>query len=87
MGMSLINFVCPDTSRPVTSAINRRGEAARPLETIICPCCNRFHVLDTAAQTVARTADTTPINILNYYTWDGIARQIVNQPQALTDFL
>jgi hypothetical protein len=72
--MSLINFICPDTARPVTSAINHPAEPTRLLETIICPCCERFHVLNTEAQTVAHSADVTPITILNYYAWERIAR-------------
>jgi hypothetical protein len=81
--MSLINFICPADGRAVTSAINRQDEPIRPLETVICPCCDRFHVLDTATGTVARSADVTPINLLNYYTWDRFTQAQQTQRSAI----
>jgi hypothetical protein len=80
--MSLIKFICPDTGKLVASAINRRAEVTRPQEAVICPCCERFHVLDTATSAIVRSADITTINLLNFYSWDRAVHPTSENAQA-----
>ncbi|MBV9833459.1 MAG: hypothetical protein JO055_03570 [Alphaproteobacteria bacterium] len=72
--MALINFICPDTGDHVTSAINRHGEPIHALESVICPCCERFHVLDTVRRVVVRSVDMTPHNLSNFHHWQRAMR-------------